>query len=71
MDLDLIWARQHPTEPVGLKGQLGLAIGVIYQVLGFRVWGDIGIMEKKMETIGIVGIRIGARPGHKGIYIYI
>ena len=30
-------------------------------------WGYFGIMEKKMETIGIIGFILGLYRGYKGI----
>ena len=45
-------------------------IGVIQGLQG-RNWGYIGIVEKKMETIGILGVLLGLSRGYRVYWGYI
>ena len=42
-------------ETIGIIGIIWVYIGIIRRTLGLY-WGNIGIMEKKMETTGTIGI---------------
>ena len=47
--------------PLQTMSKLKHDLSRLYVIIGYKYWGNIGIMEKKMETT--IGI-IGPRPDH-------